>query len=88
MKLKVHPQPGYVYVKLDEVKVGGLVTDSKESAIEAGTVISVGEGVSSLKKGDTVFAKSWAFDIIDYKGERYCFINMDTKGVLAVYEDR
>lgn len=73
-----------VYLKLAEAKAGALVTDSRESAIEYAEVLAVGEGVTQVKKGDSIFVKSWAIDIISHDEEKYYFVNQETGGLIAI----
>lgn len=82
--MKIIPQPKTVYLKIESNKAGVLDTSSRVSAVEIAEVLDVGEGVSSIKKGDKVFVKSWAIDIIDYEDKKYHFVNVDTNGILAV----
>lgn len=82
--MKIQPLPGIIQIHLDEPKAGVLDTSSRNAAVEYAEVLAVGEGVDSVKKGDYVFVKSWAIDIISHEGKKYYFINPDTKGVLAI----
>lgn len=82
MKIKV--SKGELYLKLEEASAGLLDTSSRESAVEYGEVIDVGEDVTEYKKGDVVFVKSWALDHIDYKGKRHYFVSLKTGGVKAI----
>lgn len=82
--MKIKPQPGIVYLKVEEAKAGALNTSSRMSAVEFAEVLEVGDGVVSVKKGDKVFVKSWAVDTITYKDETYRFCAVETNGILAV----
>lgn len=82
--MKIKPLKNIVYIKLEEVIAGALVTSSRESAVEYGEVLAVGEGVTSLKKGDTVFVKAWAIDNVFHEDTRYCFVNIESGGILAI----
>ncbi len=77
------PCESIVQLKLDPARAGVLDTTSRESAVEYGEVVAVGEGVKGFAPGDKVFVKSWAIDIIDHEGEKYWFLNVETKGLLA-----
>ena len=79
----IEPLENIVYLKIDEVKVGGLDTSSRNSAVEVAVVESVGEGVKNLKKGDKIFVKAWGVDSISYNDKKYYFVNIDTGAVLC-----
>lgn len=82
--MKIKPLPGQVHLKIDEAKAGVLNTSSRMSAVEFAEVLGVGEGVNHLKKGDKVFVKAWAVDIINHEDTRYYFCNIETNGIIAV----
>lgn len=81
--MKINPQPGIVYLKTEEPKVGSLNITGKPSGIEYAEVLEVGSGITTLKKGDHIFVKAWAIDTITYLGETYRFVALETNGVLA-----
>lgn len=83
-KTKIKPLKGIVYIKLDEARAGALVTSSRESAVEYAEVLAIGEGVTQVKKGDKIFVKSWAVDIISHNDQKYYFVNQDTGGLIAL----
>lgn len=83
-KIKIKPLKGIIYLKLEEAHAGALVTTSRESAVEFAEVLAVGEGVIQCKKGDKVFVKSWAIDIISHNDQKYYFCNQDTGGLIAL----
>ena len=80
----IQPLNNIIYIKIDEPKAGVLNTSSRPSAIEYAEVLDVGEGVSNIKKGDNIFVKAWAIDIINYQEKKYHFVNLETNGILAV----
>lgn len=82
--MKIKPLKNIIYLKLDEARAGALVTSSRESAVEYAEVLQVGEGVTQVKKGDKVFIKSWAADIISHNDEKFYFVNQETGGLIAV----
>ncbi len=82
--MKIEPRENIVHLKIDEAKGMVLDTSSRASAVEFGEVISVGEGVKELKKGDCVFVKAWAIDIVNHKDVKYHFVNVNTGGILAI----
>lgn len=82
--MKIKPQPNIVYLKTEVPKVGALNIAGKPSGIEYAEILEVGEGVTNLKKGDHVFVKAWAIDMITYKDETYRFCSVETNGILAI----
>ena len=84
--MKIKPLKGEIYIKIDEATAGVLDTSSRESAVEFAEVISVGEGVEEVKKGDKIFVKSWAIDILNHAGKKYLFVNLATKGIKAIVQ--
>jgi len=82
--MKIKPLKEYIQLKLEEASAGILDTSSRESAVEFAEVIAVGDGIEEIKKGDFLFVKSWAIDIINHKDKKYYFVNINTKGALAV----
>lgn len=82
--MKIFPLEGEIQLKVETQIVGGLDTSSRDSAIEYGEVIAVGIGVEGIKKGDFIFFKSWAVDIINHDGKKYHFISLKTKGIKAI----
>jgi len=82
--IKIKPLNNIVQLKIQEAKAGVLDTSSKKSAVEFGEVVNFGENVKGFKKGDKVFFKAWATDIISHEGETYYFINIETNAILAL----
>lgn len=83
--MKIKTLGNRIQLKIDEVEAGGLDTSSMMTAVEFGTVLDIGEDVTlKIKKGDKVFFKSWAVDIITHQSKRYFFISEDTKGLCAI----
>jgi hypothetical protein len=37
--------------------------------------------------GDRVFVKAWALDVITHNKETYYFVNVESGGILATYEE-
>lgn len=85
--MKIKPFTNQIYIKMEEAHAGILDTSSRESAIEYAEIVAIGEGITTLKKGDTIFVKSWAIDSVYYNDKRYNFINVETGGILAVIND-
>ena len=85
MKIKnIKPLGDRIQLKIDEPSVGVLQIEGVPTAIECGEVIALGDLVIDIKKGDKVFFKSWAVDIITYEGKRYYFISQSSKGICAL----
>ena len=82
--MKIKPLTNFVQIGIAEAKAGVLDTSSRHSAVEYAEVLEVGEGVTTLKKGDFIFVKAWAVDIITYEEKKYYFVNLDTKGIVAI----
>lgn len=85
--MNIVPQENIVHLKIDRVKTHVVDASSRESAVEFAEVIAVGKGIESLKKGDKVFVKAWAVDIVSYKDTKYHFCNINTGGILAIVND-
>lgn len=81
--MKIEPARKTVYLKMEGVKVEGLNIESMRTAIEYAEVLAVGEEVDNFKKGDKVFVKAWAVDMINHEGKEYRFVNVETNGILA-----
>lgn len=81
--LKIEPQQNTVQLKIEEAKAGVLNTSSRETAVEFGEVLAIGEGVKSLKVGDKVFVKAWGIDIVNHNEERFYFVNLETNAILG-----
>lgn len=82
--MKIKPFGAKIQIKIEEAKAGSLALTGMPTSVECGEVIAVGEWVTSIKKGDKIFYKSWAVDIITHDGIRYFFIDLDTNGICAI----
>jgi NADPH:quinone reductase-like Zn-dependent oxidoreductase len=67
--------------------VGGLNLSSKPTVVELAEVVAIGEGVGGINVGDRVFVKAWALDVITHNKETYYFVNVESGGILATYEE-
>jgi len=80
----ITPLVGKIQLKIEQPKVGNLDLSAKESAVEVGEVLAVGEGINNVKVGDKVMIKAWAIDILSYEGEKFYFIDSDSRGLCAI----
>ncbi len=86
--MKIKTLNNRIRVEIDENKAGNLDLSNYPTAVECGKVVDVGENVElPLKKGDRIFFKSWAVDIVDYLGIKYYFIAEDTGGICAIINE-
>lgn len=86
--MKVIPTKNKVYLKVESPKAGALDLSGKPTGVEYGEVIAIGEGVTNVSVGNTIFIKAWAMDIINFKGEAYYFCDGDSLGICAnIIED-
>lgn len=81
---KIQPLGNRIQIKIEDPKAGALDLSSRPSAIEFGEVIGTGPMVTMVKKGDKVFFKAWAVDIVRHDKETYYFIAEDTNGLCAI----
>lgn len=82
--LKIQPLAGIIQIDIPQANAGILDTSMRSSAVEFAEVIAVGDGYNLIKKGDKIFFKAWAVDIVDHQDKKYYFINVKTDGILAV----
>lgn len=83
--MTITPVGNKIYLKMDTVKkVGDLVTENKKTIHEFAEVLAVGPEVTIVKKGDHIFLKSWAVDIINHEKEEYFFISQNSDGICAL----
>lgn len=85
--MKITPLKGFIQIDPEEAKAGVLNTSSRESAKEYAKVLEASKSAEldfGVKKGDYIFVKSWAIDIVDHNQEKYYFVNLETNGILAV----
>jgi len=83
--MRIFPTSNNIQISIKEAKAGILDTSSRQSAVEYAEVVAIGEEVKmKIAKGDKIFFKSWACDIVSHGEDKYYFINEDTKGILAI----
>jgi len=75
------PVRNKIQLDVKHATIAGHETDTIEEVAE---VIAVGSDVTTLKKGDTVYFKAWACDIISHNGEKFYFISEDSDAICAV----
>lgn len=82
------PQPlgDFIFIEIEQAKLGGLDTSSMKTGVEWGIVKAMGPDVQNkaLKVGDKVFCKAWAVDMILYENKEYYFTSEARKGIVAV----
>ena len=84
--MTIEPLPGIVQLKIDQAKIGVLDTSSRNTAVEFAEIAAKGDGVN-MEIGDKVFVKAWGVDIVEYNGEKYYFVNVENKSILAVVRE-
>lgn len=85
--MKIKPLTDHIIVKSNENKAGDLDISSFPTAVERGTVVSVGPDVTlPLKKGDVIHYKSWGVDIVSDDGENYLYISQSTNSIKGKIE--
>lgn len=87
--MKIQPRPDIIQLDIEEAKAGVLDTSSRSSAVEYATVVAIGDSadgreIRSIQVGDKVFVKAWAVDIINHEDKKYYFVDINSKGILAV----
>lgn len=78
--------PKKILFSLNKISAGSLVTESKPSAENHGTILQVGSAVTDYKKGDSIVAAMWAVEHAKIRDEDYYFIECDSPGLLCAYE--
>ncbi len=81
-------QPKKILFTLNKITAGNLVTESKPSAENHGTILQVGKEVKEFKKGDSIVAAMWAVEHAKIADEDYYFIDCDSRGLLCSYETK
>lgn len=83
--MKIKPLGAKVQISIAESKAGGLEVSGLSVAREMGKVLALGNEVTiPIKVGDQILFKAWAVDIINENGEKYYFIDQDSKGLCAI----
>ena len=86
--MTIIPFTDKIYIKIEKPVAGSLDLSSKPTAVEHGEVVALGEGTEgTLKVGDKIFVKAWALDVITYNKETYYFVDINSKGILAILND-
>lgn len=83
----IKPFNNKIQLEIDQPTAGGLDLSSKPTTVECGIIKEVGENVKELKKGDRIFFKAWATDIITYNKETYYFIDSTSEGICAIVQE-
>ena len=88
--MKIQPLGNIIQLEVEEASAGDLITSSRDSAVEYAKVVAVGDNVRQSaeklypEKGDYVFVKAWAVDIIVHQDKKFYFCNLETNGILVV----
>jgi co-chaperonin GroES (HSP10) len=82
--LTVKPFENKIQLNIEQPKAGQLDLSAKESAVEIAEVIAFGTNVNNVNIGDRLMVKAWAIDIITFGGEKYYFIDSDSRGLCAI----
>lgn len=76
------PLRNKIQLDIEEQKIGAVQSDA---IAEWGTVVAVGPDVSlQVKKGDKIYFKAWAVDIITVGEDKHYFISDDSDAICAV----
>lgn len=101
--MTIQPVGKKIQIEVDSPTAGGLDLSSKETIVEVGTIIALGEELAGLgrtkringvlvetekfKVGDRIFLKAWAIDIINYNKDKFYFIDADSLGICAIVKE-
>ena len=80
---KIIPYKNKIQVEMLSLK-SALQTEIK---IEKAKVLAVGEGVQGIKKGDILYIKAWAIDLIQDGQNEYCFVSADNDALCAIIRE-
>lgn len=80
------PLGNKIQLDIKETKIGALQSDSIE---EHGTIIAIGPKVTSVignsySRGQTLYFKAWAVDVITKGQDKYYFISSDSDAICAI----
>ena len=75
------PVRNKIQLDVKHATLAGHKTDTIEEVAE---VIAAGPDVKAFKKGDFLYFKAWACDIISHNGEKHYFISEDSDAICAV----
>jgi co-chaperonin GroES (HSP10) len=85
--MTIKPAKGKIYLGMQNIqKIGDLDVSTKKTIREVAIVEAIGDGVTSVKVGDTVLVKAWAIDTVTYEKQDYFFVSESSDGVCAVIE--
>jgi len=82
--MKIIPVGNKIQIEIEKPKAGKLDMSSKETAVENGTIIAVGEEVKGFKVGQKILVKAWCLDVISFNGINYYFLDSDSQGICAI----
>lgn len=71
-------------VQFEQIKQESVILNDKDSLVEAGTVVAVGEGVNTVKAGDTIYFLAYgAEEAKDKEGNSYWTVLWDKKFIMG-----
>lgn len=75
-------------VEIEPLKLDKIISQEKDSLIEAGKVLQVGEGVTYVKEGDQIYFEGWGCTQTppDPEGKTHWVLWMNEKVILGKYE--
>lgn len=84
--MKIQPLYDQIFLTIEQAKLGALSTSSVKTGMEWGIIAELGPDVKNkeLKKGDKVFIKAWAVDVINYEEKDYYFTSESRGGLCAI----
>lgn len=86
--IKIKPAQGFIQIQIDQTKIAGLDTSSVKSISPWGTIIAIGNNTQTdFQVGQKVFFTPAMVDVVSKGNDTFYFIAVDSKGILATYEE-
>lgn len=80
--MKFTPYIGKIW--FEPIKQDDIIANDRDTVVEAGKVIGVGDGVAFVKEGDTVFFLSYgAEETPEIDGKTYWTVANDTRFIMG-----
>lgn len=73
LQLKLTIPPSVIVYRMEEIKAGALVTESKLTGSDKGVVYQTGSEVLDLKKGDKIVVPAWVPEKFTHNDESYYY---------------